>query len=126
MKYGMNLLLWTGHVTEEHFKIMKDIKDAGFDGVEIPVFDTTVDHYKRVRKELDNQIRATPVILITGDQGEQLRLQANEAGATAFLYKPVTSSKLRELVDAYLPVEKDPAKDAQNAARSAAKKVAKP
>ena len=41
MKTGMNLLLWTGHVTEEHFPIMKDIKAAGFDGVEIPVFDTT-------------------------------------------------------------------------------------
>src|SRR6476661_6530795 len=54
MKTGMNLLLWTGHVTEEHFGILKDIKEAGFDGVEIPVFDTTVDHHKTVRKELYN------------------------------------------------------------------------
>jgi D-psicose/D-tagatose/L-ribulose 3-epimerase len=55
MKTGMNLLLWTGHVTEEHYGVMKDIKNAGFDGVEIPVFDTSVDHYKKVRKELDNR-----------------------------------------------------------------------
>ena len=66
MKTGMNLLLWTGHVTEEHYKIMKDIKDAGFDGVEIPVFDTTVDHYKKVRKELDNLgLKCTVVTIVT-------------------------------------------------------------
>jgi D-psicose/D-tagatose/L-ribulose 3-epimerase len=66
MKTGMNLLLWTGHVTDEHYKIMKDIKDAGFDGVEIPVFDTTVDHYKKVRKELDNLgLKCTVVTIVT-------------------------------------------------------------
>ena len=66
MKTGMNLLLWTGHVTEEHYKIMKDIKDAGFDGAEIPVFDTTVDHYKKVRKELDNLgLKCTVVTIVT-------------------------------------------------------------
>jgi D-psicose/D-tagatose/L-ribulose 3-epimerase len=66
MKTGMNLLLWTGHITEEHYKIMKDIKDAGFDGVEIPVFDTTVDHYKKVRKELDNLgLKCTVVTIVT-------------------------------------------------------------
>ncbi len=66
MKTGMNLLLWTGHVTEEHYPIMKDIKAAGFDGVEIPVFDTTVDHYKKVRKELDNLgLKCTVVTIVT-------------------------------------------------------------
>ena len=68
MKTGMNLLLWTGHVTEEHFGLMKDIKEAGFDGVEIPVFDTTVDHYKKVRKELDNLgLRCTTVTIVSPD-----------------------------------------------------------
>jgi D-psicose/D-tagatose/L-ribulose 3-epimerase len=66
MKTGMNLLLWTGHVTEEHFPILKDIKAAGFDGVEIPVFDTAVDHYKKVRKELDNVgLKCTTVTIVT-------------------------------------------------------------
>lgn len=66
MKTGMNLLLWTGHVTEEHYPIMKDIKAAGFDGVEIPIFDATVDHYKKVRKELDNLgLKCTVVTIVT-------------------------------------------------------------
>jgi D-psicose/D-tagatose/L-ribulose 3-epimerase len=68
MKTGMNLLLWTGHVTEEHYPIMKDIKAAGFDGVEIPVFDTTVDHYKKLRKELDNLgLKCTTVTIVNPD-----------------------------------------------------------
>ena len=68
MKTGMNLLLWTGHVTEEHYSIMKEIKNAGFDGVEIPVFDTTVDHYKKVRGELDNLgLKCTTVTIVTPD-----------------------------------------------------------
>ena len=54
MKTGMNLLLWTTHVTEEHFPIIAKLKKAGFDGVEIPIFEGDVDHYKRLRKELDN------------------------------------------------------------------------
>jgi D-psicose/D-tagatose/L-ribulose 3-epimerase len=39
MKIGMNLLLWTGDVGEEHVPILKALKDTGFDGVEVPVFD---------------------------------------------------------------------------------------
>jgi len=54
MKTGMNLLLWTTHVTEEHFPIIAKLKKAGFDGVEIPIFEGDVDHYRRLRKELDN------------------------------------------------------------------------
>jgi D-psicose/D-tagatose/L-ribulose 3-epimerase len=66
MKTGMNLLLWTGFVTEEHFPILKDIKAAGFDGVEIPVFDGTVDHYKSIRRELDNLgLKCTTVTIVT-------------------------------------------------------------
>ena len=35
MKTGMNLLLWTTHVTQDHFPILEKLKKAGFDGVEI-------------------------------------------------------------------------------------------
>ena len=35
MKYGMNLLLWTTHVTEEFFPTLEKLKKTGFDGVEI-------------------------------------------------------------------------------------------
>jgi len=54
MRTGMNLLLWTGHVSEEHFPLLAKLKATGFDGVEIPLFGGDRAHYSRVRKELDN------------------------------------------------------------------------
>lgn len=53
MKYGFNLLLWTGHVTEEHVPIFKALKKAGYDGVELPLFEGTPEHYARLGDHLD-------------------------------------------------------------------------
>jgi len=53
MKTSMNLLLWTTHVTREHYPIIGKLKKTGFDGVEIPIFEGTAEHYREVRKELD-------------------------------------------------------------------------
>jgi D-psicose/D-tagatose/L-ribulose 3-epimerase len=55
MKIGMNLLLWTGHVTQEHVPILRAIKDTGFDGVEVPMFDPSdVGHYRQLGAILDD------------------------------------------------------------------------
>ncbi len=54
MRTGMNLLLWTTHVGEEHFPLFAKLKATGFDGVELPLFGGDAAHYKKVRKELDN------------------------------------------------------------------------
>jgi D-psicose/D-tagatose/L-ribulose 3-epimerase len=55
MKIGMNLLLWTAHVTSEHFPLLARLKQAGFDGVELPLFEGDENHYKTVARELRNQ-----------------------------------------------------------------------
>jgi D-psicose/D-tagatose/L-ribulose 3-epimerase len=66
MKTGMNLLLWATHVTAEHFPILARLKQTGFDGVEIPVFEGDAAHYKTIRKELDNfGLGATVVTVAT-------------------------------------------------------------
>lgn len=52
MKYGMNMLLWTSDVTEEHFPILEDLKAWGYDGVELPVFEMNADKFARVGKKL--------------------------------------------------------------------------
>jgi D-psicose/D-tagatose/L-ribulose 3-epimerase len=68
MKYGMNMLLWTTHVTAELFPTMAKIKKTGFDGVEIPLFEGDINHYKSIRKELDNQgLRSTAVTCVGPD-----------------------------------------------------------
>lgn len=54
MKTGMNLLLWTTHVTEQHFPLIAKLKQAGFDGVELPLFEGDAAHYKKVAAEIKN------------------------------------------------------------------------
>jgi D-psicose/D-tagatose/L-ribulose 3-epimerase len=68
MKIGMNLLLWTTHVTPEHFPILGKLKTAGYDGVELPLFEGDAAHYGQVRKELDNAgLACTAVTVATPD-----------------------------------------------------------
>jgi D-psicose/D-tagatose/L-ribulose 3-epimerase len=53
-KLGMNMLLWSTDVSgPEHESTFEMLKDAGYDGVEIPIFDNEVDKYERLRKRLD-------------------------------------------------------------------------
>lgn len=54
MRFGMNLLLWTGSVGEEHFPLLADIKRWGFDGVEISLFGMDDERIRRTRRELEN------------------------------------------------------------------------
>ena len=49
MLLGFNMLLWSTHVTEEHFPIFAEIKRAGYDGVEIPIFEGTPEHFRQGR-----------------------------------------------------------------------------
>ena len=48
MKFGMNMLLWTTHVTEQHLPKIEFLKTLGYDLVEIPMFQYDVDHYARL------------------------------------------------------------------------------
>ncbi len=66
MKIGMNLLLWTGHVTDEHLPLLQALKETGFDGVEVPVFDVSdPGHYARLAARLDEiGLERTAVALI--------------------------------------------------------------
>ncbi len=63
MKIGFNLLLWSTHITENDFPILAKLKEAGYDGVEIPIFDTSdPDHFKSIGRALkDNGLQATAV-----------------------------------------------------------------
>ena len=62
MKIGMNLLLWTGTVTDEHLHLIDDCKEWGADGVELPMFDTEASPWTDIRSRLsDNGMEATVV-----------------------------------------------------------------
>lgn len=48
MKVGFNLLLWTTHVTADHVSLLPKLKAAGYDGVEVPLFEGDESHFKNV------------------------------------------------------------------------------
>lgn len=51
---GMNLLLWGTEIDESLFPILEHIKEIGFGGVEIPIFNTNPEHWYSWRKKLDD------------------------------------------------------------------------
>ena len=68
MKTGMNLLLWSTHITEDQFHLFETMKKTGYDGVEIPIFEGDVAHFLKVGAELGNQgLECTSVTVATED-----------------------------------------------------------
>lgn len=66
MKVGINLMLWTGHVTPADAPLLQTLKDTGFDGVEIPLFDVSNStHYAELGRILaDIGLKRTTTAII--------------------------------------------------------------
>ena len=54
MRFGMNLLLWTGELSDEMLPVLHMLKMQGYDGVEVPIFDFDVKKYQAWGKRLDD------------------------------------------------------------------------
>ncbi len=68
MKTSFNLLLWSTHITEDQFDLFKTLKDVGYDGVEIPLFEGEVAHFEKVGQALaDNGLGCSTVTVATPD-----------------------------------------------------------
>ncbi len=66
MKYGMNLLLWNGEVTDDLLLICEKLKAIGYDGVEIPIFNMDLD-YAAIGKRLDSIGLKRTAVTIRGE-----------------------------------------------------------
>ena len=65
MLLGFNMLLWTTHVTDEHLPIFDELKKAGYDGVELPIFEGDPAHFERLgRAARDAGLRVTGVTVM--------------------------------------------------------------
>ncbi|MEC7583769.1 MAG: sugar phosphate isomerase/epimerase family protein [Planctomycetota bacterium] len=53
MQFGINMLLWTTHVTTDHEAQLAFAKECGFDGVEIPTFEGDTTHFGQLASVLD-------------------------------------------------------------------------
>jgi D-psicose/D-tagatose/L-ribulose 3-epimerase len=68
----MNMLLWTTHVTQELFPLLGKLKQAGFDGVEIPIFEGDAAHYKQLAQELNKQGLACTTVTVVGPEANPI------------------------------------------------------
>jgi D-psicose/D-tagatose/L-ribulose 3-epimerase len=54
-------------VTEAHFPLIVGIERAGFDGVKLPIFEGTPDHFHMLGRAIrDNGLKTTAVMIIPG------------------------------------------------------------
>jgi len=65
MKYGMNLLLWTGELHEGLLPVLEMLKNLGYDGVELPMFNLDLD-YAAWGRRLDDLGLARTAVTVRG------------------------------------------------------------
>jgi D-psicose/D-tagatose/L-ribulose 3-epimerase len=101
VKFGMNLLLWTGELNDDLLPVLESLKTMGFDGVELPLFNMDLDYAAwgrrlddlglertavTVRGEEDNPISPDPAVRAAGIENTKRALDCCQAaGATALV-----------------------------------------
>jgi D-psicose/D-tagatose/L-ribulose 3-epimerase len=76
-KIGMNLLLWGTEINASLFPVLEQIKAAGYDGVEVPIFDTDPAHWEPWRKKLDELQLYRVAVTINGPDHHQISADAS-------------------------------------------------
>jgi D-psicose/D-tagatose/L-ribulose 3-epimerase len=83
MKLGFNLLLWTTHVTPDLLPTLQALKAAGYDGVEVPIFQGTPTDYRTIKTMLDDAgLQSTAVAIVPDDANNPLSATHEGAGVT--------------------------------------------
>lgn len=66
MRYGINLLLWTDVLTDAAVPLLDEVKEIGYDAVELPLFEIDVDKYAAWGKHLDAAGLARTAVTVRG------------------------------------------------------------
>lgn len=107
MKFGLNLLLWTGELYEGLIPVLQSLKNMGYDGVELPIFNPDLDYADwgrrlddlglertavTVRIEADNPISPDASIRAKGVEGTKRALDCCHAAGCTHLVGPFHSA----------------------------------
>lgn len=84
VQIGFNLLTVGGFIDEAHLPLCERIREIGYDGVEIPVFEGDAGHYERLGRQLDAIGLKRTIVTIVGEDSNPLSPD------------PTTRSKARE------------------------------
>ena len=85
MPIGFNLLLWTTHLTTEHLPILRALKSAGYDGVEVPVFGGDPAYYRGLKSMLDGEALRSTVVGIVQDVARNPLSATHETAGVDYL-----------------------------------------
>ncbi len=77
MKFGMNLLLWSGDLHEGLLPVLESLKEMGYDGVELPLFDLNVDKYAAWGKRLDDLGLERTGVTVRGEEDDPIHPDAS-------------------------------------------------
>ncbi|HAY81586.1 MAG TPA: isomerase [Planctomycetaceae bacterium] len=67
MKFGMNLLLWTGELNDDTPAVLEMLKSQGYDGVELPLFNPDLD-YAAWGQRLDDLGLERTAVTVRGEE----------------------------------------------------------
>lgn len=81
-KLGMNLLLWGTEINESLFPVLEQIKSIGYDGIEIPIFNTDPSTWHAWRTKLDELGLDRIAVTINGPDFHQISTDASMRNAT--------------------------------------------
>lgn len=81
-KIGMNLLLWGTEIDEQLFPVLEEIKSAGYDAVEVPVFDTNPRHWDSWKVKLDELGLDRVAVTINGPDHHLISTDVEKRRAT--------------------------------------------
>ncbi len=108
MRFGMNLLMWTDTLTDEMLPLLDQLKEIGYDAIEVPVFDNDLDNYAKWGKRFDelglsrtgtsvrgpdeNQISPDKAVRRKGIDGNKLTLDCCAAAGCEVMAGPFHSA----------------------------------
>ncbi len=108
MKFGMNLLLWADDMHDDLMPVLEQLKEMGYDGVEIPIFDLNPEKFKlwgdrldelglertavTVRSTDDNPISPDAEIRAAGVANNKRTLECCQAAGVKILVGPYHSA----------------------------------
>jgi D-psicose/D-tagatose/L-ribulose 3-epimerase len=107
MPFGINLLLWTDRLHEKMLPVLEMLKEQGWDGVEVPIHDLTIDYTawarhldnldlrrtaSTARNTADNPISADPKIRAAGVEATKRTLDCCQALEAEMLMGPIHSA----------------------------------
>ena len=67
MRFGMNLLLWSGQLEERMLPLLAQLKAIGYDGIEVPLFNLDLDYALWRQRIRDEGLACTAVTVRTAE-----------------------------------------------------------